>query len=130
MGDGPDRIIPCDNYTTWDQDGAVHIRKTSDWPANMEPVSLVTMFDKTCQSAGAGLTVYKYKEDGKYVSVSYADYHKLVKTVARAFIKLGLEPNRAVAIWGFNSPEWFQADIACTYVGGMVSHLPGPRLQI
>ena len=38
-----------------------------------------------------------------------------VRCASRAFIKLGLEPRRAVAIMGFNSPEWFISDLAAVF---------------
>ena len=42
-----------------------------------------------------------------------------VRCASRAFIKLGLEPRRAVAIMGFNSPEWFISDLAAVFSGGV-----------
>ena len=41
--------------------------------------------------------------------------------VSRAFIKLGLEERHAVCISGFNSPEWFLAQMGAIFVGGIVS---------
>lgn len=35
--------------------------------------------------------------------------------MAKAFIKLGLEPRKCVGILGFNSPEWFFADLAAIF---------------
>ena len=55
--------------------------------------------------------------------MSYEDYHKDIKTVAKAFVKLGLEPHRSVAILGFNSPEWFLSEMGAIYAGGMSAGL-------
>lgn len=38
-----------------------------------------------------------------------------VKIVAKAFINLGLESRNSVGILGFNSPEWFFADLAAIF---------------
>ena len=38
-----------------------------------------------------------------------------VRCASRAFIKLGLEPRKSVAIMGFNSPEWFISDLAAVF---------------
>ena len=39
--------------------------------------------------------------------------------MARAFISLGLEPGKGVAILGFNRPEWFLADVGAILAGGV-----------
>ena len=44
-----------------------------------------------------------------------------VKTVAKAFISLGLEPRKSVGILGFNSPEWFIADMAAVFANGITT---------
>lgn len=41
----------------------------------------------------------------------------MVLTCAKAFLKLGLERHHSVAILGFNSPEWFIADLAAIHAG-------------
>ena len=47
------------------------------------------------------------KREGKWVKWSYRDYLNDVRCAARAFVACGLEERGAVAIFGFNSPEWF-----------------------
>ena len=42
-----------------------------------------------------------------------------VRIVAKAFIQLGLEPRKSVGILGFNSPEWFMADMAAVFANGI-----------
>lgn len=42
-----------------------------------------------------------------------------MRTAAKAFIALGLAPRRAVAVMGFNSPEWFFADLGAILAGGI-----------
>jgi long-subunit acyl-CoA synthetase (AMP-forming) len=43
------------------------------------------------------------------------------RTVAKAFIKLGLERFHSVGILGFNSPEWFLADLGAVFAGGIAT---------
>lgn len=45
------------------------------------------------------------------------EYEAEVRIVAKAFIKLGLQRYHSVCILGFNSPQWFIADIAAIYAG-------------
>ena len=43
--------------------------------------------------------------------------------VARAFIKLGLEPYNSVTISGFNSPEWCLSALGAILAGGVSTGL-------
>jgi long-chain-fatty-acid--CoA ligase ACSBG len=52
---------------------------------------------------------------------SYAEYHDSVQRVARALISLGFERHRVVSVIGFNSPEWFVADLAAIFAGGIAA---------
>ena len=40
-----------------------------------------------------------------------AEYLAEVQTAARAFVGLGLVPKDAVAIYGFNAPEWIMGKL-------------------
>jgi hypothetical protein len=46
--EGPDRIIPTDNLTTWKQDGCVKLRTIPEFPGNRDSMSLVTFTKKQC----------------------------------------------------------------------------------
>merc|ERR1719350_1796223 len=96
---GPDRIIPTEDLTTTAKDGCVQIRKTNEWPANRETISIPTVFKKSCVSAG-NITALGVKREGKWVTWSYLDYLRDVEIVAKAFIALGLEPHNSVCIFG------------------------------
>jgi long-chain-fatty-acid--CoA ligase ACSBG len=41
--------------------------------------------------------------------------------VAKAFIALGLERHKSVAILGSNSPEWFISDLAAVFAGSIAA---------
>ena len=117
---GPDRIIPSDDLITWKADGAVKIRKTKDWPANKDTMSLPTLIKKTCESVPSqiGLAV---KRDGMWKKWTYKEYYRDSYIAGKALVALGLEPFHGVSILGFNSPEWFFAEIGCIMAGGFVS---------
>lgn len=51
------------------------------------------------------------------ISIFFRQYQERVRTVARAFIKLGLERYHSVCILGFNSEQWFVADLAAIHAG-------------
>ena len=58
-----------------------------------------------------------------FTSPNYVFSHLFldVRTVAKAFIALGLEPRKSVGIIGFNSPEWFFADLAAIFANSMAT---------
>lgn len=51
----------------------------------------------------------------------YAELLVILQLAGRGFIALGLEPTYTVAILGFNSPEWFMADIGAIFAGGFAA---------
>ena len=52
---------------------------------------------------------------------TYAEYYQECRAVARAFIGLGLAACDAVAIYGFNAPEWHMAEMAAILAGGVAA---------
>ncbi|OQV24216.1 Long-chain-fatty-acid--CoA ligase ACSBG2 [Hypsibius exemplaris] len=116
---GPDHMAPAESVWTTKPDGAVKVRMGSDASLDGLPAeSVITWFDKTVEACAAAPAM-KIKRDGKWLTWSYADYQRDVRTAAKAFIKAGLEPYHAVGIMGFNSPEWFISDIGAIYAGGI-----------
>ena len=122
--EGPDQIIDTDDVTTWKANGYCKIRGPYSDTDTISPISLVTAIKNVCESSDASeLTAIKVKRNEEWISWSYADYYRDIKCLARAFIQLGLEPRHAVAICGFNCPEWFLSEMACIFTGGMVIYL-------
>ena len=52
------------------------------------------------------------------VSVTFAGLLTQVRTVARAYVALGLQPGDRVAVWAPNSWRWQVAALAVSYAGG------------
>ena len=61
------------------------------------------------------------KRNDEWVKWTYAQYLDDVKTVAKAFIKLGLKPFHSVNILGFNAPEWHISAVATVIAGGLTA---------
>ena len=118
---GPDYIAHTNNLTTWDSSSHTKIRSSTD-DLILQPKSLVTKVHEVCQKGNESVA-FAHKRGGKWITWSFNDYHDNIMCVARAFIKLGLEERHSVCISGFHSPEWFLAQIAAIFVGGMVSNL-------
>ncbi len=59
------------------------------------------------------------KRDGAWHQTSWAEFHRAVSRAARGFMALGHRPGQAIAILGFNRPEWVISDLAAIAAGGM-----------
>src|SRR5712692_6499823 len=51
--------------------------------------------------------------------ISWGEAGRLVRTVARALVALGVKPGDAVSIMGPNRPEWVQADLGAIAAGAV-----------
>ncbi|MCH7665704.1 MAG: AMP-binding protein [Acidobacteria bacterium] len=58
------------------------------------------------------------KRDGEWRQTSWREFEELVRRAARGFMELGHRPGQAIAILGFNRPEWVISDIAAITAGG------------
>jgi long-chain acyl-CoA synthetase len=62
----------------------------------------------------------RYKRDGEWRDVSFAELGDIVSELARGLIDLGLQPGDRVALLCTTRPEWTYADFAITSAGGVV----------
>lgn len=61
------------------------------------------------------------ERNGKWHTWTYAQYEQDVKKFAKSLISLGFQRHEGVSIMGFNSPEWFIADLGAIYAGGIAA---------
>ena len=59
------------------------------------------------------------KRNGAWQVTTWSDYRSLVRRAARSFVRLGVGPGDSICIIGANRPEWFIADVAAIYAGGV-----------
>src|SRR3954463_10744843 len=62
----------------------------------------------------------RFKRDGAWHDVSFAELGEIVSELARGLIDLGLQPGARVALLCATRPEWTYADFAITSAGGVV----------
>ncbi len=62
----------------------------------------------------------RYKRDGAWQDVTYAELDEIVSEVALGLIDLGIEPGERVCILANTRPEWSYADLAITSAGAIV----------
>ncbi|KAF4521073.1 hypothetical protein B566_EDAN012372 [Ephemera danica] len=118
--DGPDQVIPTDKVFDCTPGGAVKLRMGNNGVAAIKPISVITMLNRTVEKFPKRAALCE-KQNDKWVKISYKEYKEQVRTVAKAFIKLGLERFGTVCILGFNSPEWFISDLAAIHAGGLAA---------
>ncbi|MFZ2631672.1 MAG: AMP-binding protein [Desulfosalsimonadaceae bacterium] len=61
----------------------------------------------------------KTKINGEWKETTWGEYYDQVRTTARAFMALGLEPGKAVSILGNNCPQWFISNLAGIFAGAV-----------
>ena len=54
----------------------------------------------------------------QWTPLTWSEYHKMVRQCAKSFMKCGVNQFDSVNIFGFNSPEWFIADLGIVFAGG------------
>src|SRR4051794_17509491 len=62
----------------------------------------------------------RYKRDGAWHDVSFAELGERVSEIARGLIDLGLQPGDRVSLLCTTRPEWTYVDFAVTSAGGVV----------
>ncbi|XP_017763561.1 PREDICTED: very long-chain-fatty-acid--CoA ligase bubblegum isoform X2 [Eufriesea mexicana] len=120
--DGPDQVLPADNFITTKPDGRVRIELNEEYSNSEPPISIPGLFSKIAKTYPDHIALVSRPDaENHSKTYTYKQYEYQVRTVAKAFIKLGLERYHGVCILGFNSPEWFFSDLGAIYAGGLAA---------
>ncbi|KAG5280469.1 hypothetical protein AALO_G00060360 [Alosa alosa] len=111
-------LKPAELLWSTEKHKPVKLRTSESGPGSETPITIHQMFQRTVDCHGNELAL-KWKEDGKWIAMTYKEYLLQCRSAAKSFIKLGLEHYHGVGILGFNSPQWFIADIGCIMAGGL-----------
>ena len=84
-----------------------------------EDATLAYLVPQAVAQFGASPAV-RYKHDGTWHDVSYAQLGEIVQETALGLIDLGIEPGERVCILANTRPEWSYADLAATAAGAVV----------
>ncbi|XP_035503467.1 long-chain-fatty-acid--CoA ligase ACSBG2 isoform X2 [Scophthalmus maximus] len=98
-------------------DGEVKLRMGDSGMAAETPLTIHQIFTSTVERFGS-YTALGWKEGEQQKSLNYREYYQTCRTAAKSFLKLGLQRYHGVGILGFNSAEWFIADIGAILAGG------------
>lgn len=116
----PDSLsLPTKGTELWTthRDGEVKLRMGESGLEAETPLTVNQMFTSTVQRFG-NYPALGWKDGEQWKTMTYSEYYKSCRTAAKSFLKLGLERYHGVGILGFNSTEWFIADIAAILAGG------------
>ena len=80
--------------------------------------TVMDLFSRTVANHG-DRPAMKHKHDGSWQTLTWSEYHTRVRTAAKAFMALGLEPGKAVNILANNCPNWFISDLAAIFAGAV-----------
>ncbi|KAM9849145.1 long-chain-fatty-acid--CoA ligase ACSBG2 [Aulostomus maculatus] len=98
-------------------DAEVKIRMGDSGLAAETPLTVNQLFTRTVKNFGS-YTALSWKEGEQQKSLNYKEYYQTCRAAAKSFLKLGLQQYHGVCILGFNSMEWFIADIGAILAGG------------
>ncbi|XP_059050920.1 very long-chain-fatty-acid--CoA ligase bubblegum [Achroia grisella] len=118
---GPDQLLPATSYITTYADGAVKLRIAPRGLASERPLSVPGLLNQSVARYPDAIALASKKEDGKWHKLTYTQYREKVRIIAKAFLKLGLERYHSVCILGFNTEQWFIADLAAIHAGGFAA---------
>lgn len=113
-------LAPAEQLWTTGRDKAVRLRMEGSGPAAETPITTHQMFLETVENYG-DYPALGFKKNGLWETMTYRQFYEQCRAAAKSFLKLGLERFHGVGILGFNSPEWFIADIGCIFAGGLAA---------
>ncbi|XP_058985515.1 very long-chain-fatty-acid--CoA ligase bubblegum [Musca domestica] len=118
---GPNRLVQCDVYRTTDVTQAVKLRIAKDGLGAEEPISIPGLLKRTVNNYPDFPALRTKNAKKEYTTVTYRQYEQKVHQVAKAFMKLGLEPHNAVGVLAFNCAEWFYSAMGAIHAGGVIA---------
>jgi len=118
--EGPDQVLPSTSRVSWLPEGVVTLNTAAEGVSATKPISVPTLLRRTAEKF-PNSNALMVKENGEWHATTYASYYREVRTVAKAFIKLGLDRFKGVCILGFNSKEWFLSDLGAIFAGGFAA---------
>ncbi|XP_055614440.1 very long-chain-fatty-acid--CoA ligase bubblegum-like, partial [Uranotaenia lowii] len=115
------RVLPADSYTTTDPTQPVKLRIAKEGVASLDPLSVPELVDRTVRDYPDHPAMMFKNAQKMWQTITYREYRDRVHKMAKAFIKLGLEPHHTVSVLAFNSPEWFISELAAIHAGGIIT---------
>lgn len=114
-------VEQVENITTTDTTQAVKLRVAKEGIASLDPISVPELMNRTVRDYPDHPAIMYKNAQKIWTPVTYREYRDRVHQMAKAFIKLGLEPQHTVSVLAFNSPEWFVSELSAIHAGGIIT---------
>uniref|UniRef100_A0A670ZDL5 AMP-dependent synthetase/ligase domain-containing protein n=1 Tax=Pseudonaja textilis TaxID=8673 RepID=A0A670ZDL5_PSETE len=101
---------------TTKRDGEVKLRMDQSGIGSETPITVHDLFLATVEKYGH-LPALASKKQGRWFKLTFRQYYEECRKTAKSFLKLGLGRVHRVCILGFNSLEWFLADVGAIFAG-------------
>ncbi|KAF4796407.1 Long-chain-fatty-acid--CoA ligase ACSBG2 [Turdus rufiventris] len=108
---------PGSSVWTTRRDGEVRLRMEEQGIGSEAPKTVHQLLQESVNKYGDFYALAS-KKNGQWTKLTYKMYYDECWKAAKSFLKLGLERFHGVGILGFNSAEWFIADIGAILAGG------------
>uniref|UniRef100_H0YQ21 Long-chain-fatty-acid--CoA ligase ACSBG2 n=1 Tax=Taeniopygia guttata TaxID=59729 RepID=H0YQ21_TAEGU len=117
---GPKAVSSSPGSSVWTTrcDGEVRLRMEEQGPGSEAPKTVHQLLQESVNKYSDYYALAS-KKDGQWIKLTYKMYYDECWKAAKSFLKLGLERFHGVGILGFNSAEWFIADIGAILAGGL-----------
>ncbi|XP_062888157.1 long-chain-fatty-acid--CoA ligase ACSBG2 isoform X1 [Mobula hypostoma] len=103
---------------TTSKDDEVKLRTDESGNPEQQPITVHQMLTESVEKF-ADYMALASKQGEHWKKMTFKQYYNECRDAAKSFLKLGLERFKGVGILGFNSPEWFIADIGAILAGGV-----------
>ncbi|KAL1492729.1 hypothetical protein ABEB36_010941 [Hypothenemus hampei] len=119
---GPEQLKPARHEISSDPNGSVLLRIPQSGKAieTLPAVSIPGFVQRTVDAFPDNMAL-AWKEGENWKNFTYRQYLAEIRTVAKAFIELGLEERHSVCILGYNSVQWFLSDLGAIFAGGIAA---------
>ncbi|XP_059845509.1 long-chain-fatty-acid--CoA ligase ACSBG2-like isoform X1 [Hypanus sabinus] len=114
----PAKVAPATSWWNTGMSSAVKIRMEESGRGADSPLTVGQLFSLAVGNFGQR-NALAFKVDNRWEKYTYQQYYTQCRTAAKSFLKLGLQRFHAVGILGFNSPEWFIANLGTILAGGL-----------
>ncbi|XP_005060074.2 PREDICTED: long-chain-fatty-acid--CoA ligase ACSBG2 isoform X1 [Ficedula albicollis] len=108
---------PGSSVWTTRRDGEVRLRMEEQGIGSEAPKTVHQLLQESVNKY-SDFYALASKKDGQWTKLTYKMYYDECWKAAKSFLKLGLQRFHGVGILGFNSAEWFIADIGAILAGG------------
>ncbi|XP_078054539.1 long-chain-fatty-acid--CoA ligase ACSBG2 isoform X1 [Mustelus asterias] len=105
-------------FCTTDKGDEVKLRMDDPSCAEQPPITVPQMFMESVEKYG-DYAALASKHGEEWKKLTFKQYYNECRGAAKSFLKLGLQRFHGVGILGFNSSEWFIADIGAILAGGL-----------